>query len=254
MSITKTTTKLAAAGAVALGLAAGVATAQEAAPKRVLVYGDSNTWGWIPTEQAFPTTRYPNDVRFAGVLQAALGEGFEVVVDGLNNRTTDLDDPQDWGNVPMRSFNGAADLPAAIGRELPLDLVVVMLGTNDVKAQFERSAEDVAAGAIRVARIAAESQGVATEYAAPRVLVVAPPPFGAFGLEPFAQFYAGGDAKSAAFAEAFASAGAAEGVPIFDAGSAMGTTDGIDGVHFSEEDHRSLGEALAPVVRDLLAD
>lgn len=248
MSIKKT----AIAGAAALGLAAAAtaAIAQNADPKRVLVYGDSNTWGWKPTENAFPTTRYSDGERFAGVLQNALGPDYEIVVDGLNNRTTDLNDPQDWGNVPMRSFNGAADLPAAIARELPLDLVVVMLGTNDVKAQFERTPQDVAEAAMKVARIATESQGVATEYAAPKVLVVTPPPFGTFNLEPFAQFYAGGDAKSAQFADAFAAAGTAASVEVFDAGSAMGATDGIDGVHFTAEDHKQLGEALASVVKE----
>ena len=240
-----------AAGVVATAAVLSPASAQDA-PKRVLVYGDSNAWGWVPVAEGFPTQRLPDDERFAGVMQSKLGDGYEVVVDGLNNRTTDVDDPQDWGNVPMRSFNGAADLPAAIAREMPLDLVVIMLGTNDVKAGFERTPERVAEGAMTVAKIAGESQGVATTYAAPKVLVVTPPPFGPFGVEAFAQFYEGGDAKSAAFSDAFAEAGEAAGVRVFDAKSAMGTTDGIDGVHFASEDHEQLGTALADEVKAIL--
>ncbi|MFD0915427.1 GDSL-type esterase/lipase family protein [Pseudahrensia aquimaris] len=240
-----------AAGVVAAASTLSTASAEELT-KRVLVYGDSNAWGWVPIAEGFPTTRLPDAERFAGVMQAALGDGYEVVVDGLNNRTTDIDDPQDWGNVPMRSFNGAADLPAAIAREMPLDLVIIMLGTNDVKAGFERTPERVAEGAMALALIAKESQGVATAYAAPKVLVVTPPPFGAFGVEAFAQFYAGGDAKSAAFSATFADAGKAAEVRIFDARDAMGATSGIDGVHFSLEDHTQLGSALATEVSSIL--
>lgn len=221
------------------------------APKRVLIYSDSNGWGWVPTKNGFPTVRLPDEQRFGGVLKSALGEGYEVIVDGLNNRTTNLDDPQDWGNVPARAFNGAAKLPEAIARELPLDLVIVMLGTNDTKAQFERSAEEIADAAVELGEVAANSTGVAAEYAAPEVLVVAPPPIGTMNHEGIAQFYAGGDAKSARFAETFTVAGEAAGVPVFAAADAMGAADGYDGVHFSTEDHRQLGEALAPVVREL---
>ena len=221
-------------------------------PKRILVYSDSNAWGWVPTANGFPTVRLPDEQRFGGVLEAALGDGFDVVVDGLNNRTTDLDDPQDWGNVPGRAFNGAAELPEVIASELPLDLVVVMLGTNDAKAQFDRTAEEIAAAAMGVAEIAAESTGVATAYEPPRVLVVAPPPIGVMNHESIAQFFAGADAKSARFAEAFRAAGEEAGVPVFVAADAMGSSDGYDGVHFTPEDHRQLGEGLAPVVRAML--
>ena len=127
---------------------AALAQEADAALKRVLIYSDSNAWGWVPTENGFPTVRLPDDQRFGGVLERELGEGYEIVVDGLNNRTTDLDDPQDWGNVPASAFNGAAKLPGAIARELPLDLVIVMLGTNDTKAQFERSADEIAEAAV----------------------------------------------------------------------------------------------------------
>lgn len=241
-----------AALASALAQNADPAPNTDAVPKRVLIYSDSNAWGWVPTESGFPTVRLSDDERFGGVLERELGDGYEVVVDGLNNRTTDLDDFQDWGNVPARAFNGAAELPEAIARELPLDLVVVMLGTNDAKAQFERSADEIAEAAVGLGKVVANSTGVATEYAAPKVLVVAPPPIGTMNHEGIAQFYAGGDAKSATFKDAFEAAGKAAGVPVFSADDAMGTSDGFDGVHFSTEDHRQLGAALAPVVRELI--
>ena len=78
----------------ALALFAGALTANAAttATKRVMLYGDSNTWGFIPIKEGAPSTRYPADVRWPGVLQAKLGDDYEVVVEALNGRTTDLDD------------------------------------------------------------------------------------------------------------------------------------------------------------------
>ena len=80
--------------AAALGLFAGTLTAADAAAaaKRVMLYGDLNTWGFIPIKEGAPSTRYPADERWSGVLQAKLGDGYDVVVEALNGRTTDLDD------------------------------------------------------------------------------------------------------------------------------------------------------------------
>ena len=111
----------------------------DGAATRILVFGDSNTWGWIPVERGYPTTRYFAGERWPGVAQAALGERYEVVEEALNGRTTDLADPA----VPELSgagFDGSAYLPAAVASHLPLALVVIMLGTNDLKTAFDRIA------------------------------------------------------------------------------------------------------------------
>ena len=76
--------------AAALGLFAGTLTtvdAATAATKRVMLYGDSNTWGFVPIKEGEPSTRYPADVRWSGVLQVTLGGGYDVVVEALNGRT-----------------------------------------------------------------------------------------------------------------------------------------------------------------------
>ncbi len=85
----------------------------DGAARRILVFGDSNTWGWIPVERGYPTTRYAAGERWPGVAQAALGERYEIIEEALNGRTTDLADPA----VPELSgagLNGSAYLPAAV--------------------------------------------------------------------------------------------------------------------------------------------
>lgn len=91
--------------------------------KTILCYGDSNTWGYVPSLG----TRYPYDVRWPGVLQTALGEEYRVIEAGLSGRTTVWDDPYDI------YMNGRDMLEPTLRTNAPLDLVILMLGTNDLK-------------------------------------------------------------------------------------------------------------------------
>ena len=142
-----------------IGLFAALATGTaEAATKRIMVYGDSNTWGWAPVERGVPSTRYCEEERWPGVLQAALGDAFEVVEEGLSARTTDLPDPT-LPQVGGAGLDGSAYLPAALATHLPLDLVVIMLGTNDLKAMYDRSPFRIALGVGKLVDIVRESAG-----------------------------------------------------------------------------------------------
>lgn len=103
--------------------------------KRVLIFGDSNTWGWASTGLDQPCERLPDGARWTCVANRLLGSDCEVIVDGLVNRTTDLDMPRGWGSVSGEGFNGMRSLEVAIARTMPLDAVVIALGTNDLQRQ-----------------------------------------------------------------------------------------------------------------------
>ena len=141
-----------------------------AEPKRMLAYGDSLTWGWIPVHVAPPSRRYPTSGRWPGVMREALGTGYDVIEAGLNGRTADLPDltlPQMCGS----GLDGSADLPATLATHLPLDLVLIMRGTNDLKDMFDRSAFRIALGCAKLVDIVQNiNGGVATDYADPWVL------------------------------------------------------------------------------------
>ena len=223
----------------------------EAAPrKRVLAYGDSNTWGWVPAEQGFPTTRYGADERWPGIAQTALGDGYEIIEEGLSGRTTDLPDP----SVPQiagAGLDGSAYLPAAVASHLPLDLVVIMLGTNDLKTMFGRSPEDIARGMLAlVESVKAMSRAAWTEYPAPKVLVVAPPPLVATERFPGAVFDDGIE-KSRQLAARYADVAQAASVEFLDAGGVT-AADGVDGLHLTADAHRKLGLAIAAKVKECL--
>jgi lysophospholipase L1-like esterase len=223
-----------------------------AAARRVLVFGDSNTWGWIPVERGIPTTRYAPDQRWAGVAQAALGDGFEIIEEGLSGRTTDLfDDDPTVKELSGAGLDGSAYLPAAVASHLPLDLVVIMLGTNDLKAKFGRSPEAIALG-VRglIERVRRIDRGAWTEYPAPRVLVLAPPPLVQTERFP-AVILAGGIEKSRSLASHLETVAAATGAEFLDVGS-ITSADGVDGIHLSEAAHRKIGLAVADKISAIL--
>lgn len=210
-------------------------------PKTILCYGDSNTWGWDPAGME----RFAPDARWTGVLAAALGDGYRIIEEGLNGRTTVFDDPLD----PDR--NGRAYLSPCLKSHAPLDVVILMLGTNDLKTRFSASAYEIADGAGRLVQIIQQS-GSGAGGAAPAVLLVAPPPVGDTsrfgGTDPaFAGSelsWTGAIETSRLFGTQYRRVAAAYGIDFFDAGSVV-TTSGLDGIHWEADAHREFGEALA---------
>ncbi|MCC6495076.1 MAG: SGNH/GDSL hydrolase family protein [Propionibacteriaceae bacterium] len=214
--------------------------------KKILCFGDSLTWGWMPKTPIVPTERYPRDVRWTGVLAAELGPDYEIIEEGLSGRTTSADDPTD------PRLNGATYLPSALATHLPLDLVVLMLGTNDTKNWFNRSAFDIATGlSILAGQVLASAGGVGTAYPAPRLLIVAPPSLAEIADPWHREVFAGGQEKTAQLPPLYRGVADVVGAYFFDAGSVV-STDGVDGIHFTEDNNRDLGRALAPEVRRIL--
>ena len=206
--------------------------------KTILCYGDSNTWGADPAGGP----RFGPEVRWTGVLQQALGQGYRVIEEGLNGRTTVHDDPIE----PDR--NGRTYLAPCLESHQPLDLVTIMLGTNDLKRRFGLSASDIAQGA---ASLAAQTLRTARDASGqpPVVLLVAPPPVTL--LTDYDLMFEGAAEKSAAFARYYRVFAERQGAAFFDAGSVIRCSD-LDGIHFEPDEHRKLGEAIATEVRRLL--
>jgi lysophospholipase L1-like esterase len=222
-----------------------MARAEESPMKTVMVYGDSNSWGAEPQPERGVGGRFAPDVRWPGVLQKALGDGVQVIAEGLNGRTTCVDDP-----VEGHHKNGARFLQVALETHMPLDLVIIKLGTNDLKARLSMQAGDIADGAVRLADIVLAS-ATGPEGRAPKVLLVVPAPIAKLGW--LTEMFEGGTEKSRKLGKEFARAAAPRGIPLFEAGSVIASSD-VDGIHLDADAHRVLGEALAGHVRDLLAD
>lgn len=235
-------------GIVALLLSTTAVADQD---KRILVDGDSNTWGWKPVVEGYPTTKYQDSKRWAGVMQSVLGNDYQVIVNGLVGRTTDLESSA-VGLVEGRDFSGLSTLGETLASQSPLDLVVVMLGTNDLQTAYQRSPEDVAVSLVNIARQIEDSTNILyTTYEAPRVLLIAPPAYGDTTSTPLTGLFAAGEEPSKALGPAIVRAANAAGIAVFDAGTVI-ETDGVDGVHFTVETHRTLGRAIAKHTTQIL--
>ena len=205
----------------------------------VLCYGDSNTFGWIPAVGG----RLERAKRWPGVLAAELGAGWHVIEEGLGGRTTVFDDPLEPGR------NGRTYLAPCLASHEPVDLVVLFLGTNDLKARFGVPASDIAAGVGALVTIALESLA-GPGITPPRVLVLGLPRLGR--LSELAEMFAGAEEKAARLPEHLQAVAAALGVDFLDLGGLLAYSD-ADGIHLDEGGHRTIGEAVARTVRTVLA-
>ncbi len=213
--------------------------------KTILCYGDSNTWGHPPIKDlSQPLPRYGIHDRWPGVLRDQLGADYHVVEEGLSGRCTVFDDP-----VEGHHKNGRAYLLPCLETVQPVDLVIIMLGTNDLKLRFAAPVFDIAWSVSQLASMSLNSS-YGPNWTAPKVLIMAPPPLGKLTF--FADMLTGGSEKSHKLAAAYQDWATTLGCGFLDAGSVIQASD-IDGVHFALEDHHTLGQAVAAKVRDMLA-
>ena len=212
--------------------------AREAMMKEILCFGDSNTWGADPSGNG----RHPRNVRWPGVLAALLGPDYSIIEEGLPGRTTVWEDPVEGDKMGKRHL-----LPC-LQSHLPLDLVILMLGTNDLKKRYSAATTDIAQGVACLLDIIAGS-GSGPGGKAPPVLLVAPPPLGK--LSGFGPMFEGGSEKSRSFSPLLGELASSRGCPFLDAGAVIRSSD-QDGIHLDAGEHRKLGEAIAKEVRKIL--
>lgn len=207
--------------------------------RTLLVYGDSNSHGTMPLPDLQTRGRYGQADRWPGVMAARLGPGWRVIDEGLPGRTTVHPDPLSGAHK-----NGLMVLPAVLESHAPLDLVVLMLGTNDLKARFALSAGEVAQGAELLIR-AIRLSGCGPESGAPAILLVCPPAVDEAGC--LAETYRGAADKSRCLAGHYAETAARLGTGFIDAGAVV-VPSPVDGVHFEAADHHRLGMRIAEAV------
>ena len=205
--------------------------------RRILCFGDSNTWGYIPVTGE----RYPRSVRWTGVMAELLGSQFEVIEEGQNGRTTVWDDPLEGDKSGLRY------LPACLESHKPLDLVILMLGTNDLKARFSLPTLDIAAGVERLVQVILHSD-CGVQGSPPAILLAAPPPVHPQG--DLAEMFQGAVEKSMLLAGRYAVVAQCWNCAFFDVNTVI-TVDPADGIHYNPQAHHKLGTCLANSVRSI---
>lgn len=209
--------------------------------KTILCYGDSLTWGYDPARPG----RHALEDRWPSVLQTLLGDRAQVIAEGLNGRTTAFDD-----HLADVDRNGARLLPSVLSAHAPLDLVIILLGSNDMKPFVCGHAIGAKQGMRRLVNIV-RKHAYPFEMDVPEVLIVAPPVLCETADPDFAASFGAGVEQSAMLATLYSDLADVEGCGFFDAGSVARTAP-IDGVHLDADNTRAIGRGLEPIVRMML--
>ena len=207
--------------------------------KTILAFGDSLTWGADPATGL----RHPPEYRWPEVLEAELGGKAKVLAEGLGGRSTCYDD-----HAGPACRNGAKALEVSLASHMPLDLVIIMLGTNDLKPVHGGQAESAVSGMRRLAQIV-ETFPYKPRAALPKLLIVAPPPCvaGPAGAPAAGRRIA----ESERLAPLYEKLAAEVNCAFFDAGS-VASASPVDGVHLEAEATAKIGRALVAPVRSIL--
>lgn len=211
--------------------------------KRILCFGDSNTWGATPGTGV----RIGETKRWTGVCQQLLGSSYRILEEGLPGRTTVYDDPCD----PI--MNGSKALGYALNAQKPLDLVVLFLGTNDVKFT------NAIGAAYGIDALLRQIYGANVIYngvfrTEPRVLLMAPPRIlpEIDQITPDSRFK-GTATQSLEFSRLYRQAARNHGAAFLDAAEYVSPSP-IDCLHLDEAAHQTLGAAMVQKIQAIFAD
>jgi len=203
--------------------------------KTILAYGDSNTWGEPPGGIG----RYDRESRWTGILEALLGSGFHVVEEGLCGRTTAFDD------VLTPNRNGLTYIPIALETHSPIQLLIIMLGTNDLNARFNLSPREIARGVEQLVLCAKNFRPSINH-----ILLIAPPLVVPADEKEIRDSFTGAIDKSKMLAAELAKVADDNGCHFFDAAS-VARSSPVDGVHLDAQEHAKLAQGVCGVVRRL---
>ena len=209
---------------------------------RILCYGDSNTWGYISCSNHL---RYGNDKRWTKVLANLLGDNFEIIEEGLNSRTLISNDLRPG----KEGKNGYEYLIPCLDTHDPIDLVILMLGTNELKNTYNKSALEI--GQILeeyfIKTILNRKSQFKESY--PKLLIVTPPV-----INEYTEYckkddkYLGATEKSKQLNSIYENLSKKYNCYFL---SNDGLDVGMDGVHLTEESHKKLAELLYNKIKDI---
>ena len=216
--------------------------------KHILCFGDSNTHGYCadPADNADGGIRFNENERWTRLLQQQLGEEYLVIEEGLSGRTTCFEDPIHEGLSALNYIYPCLKSHEAV------DLLIIMLGTNDTKDRFYASAACIGIGMARLVK-----KAMATECWGPNkpnVLVIAPPHIGEGMLssDVAATMGTGCVTKSQELGKYYKEQCALIGAHFLDAQEMGCEFNTVDYMHLTKKGHATLAEALAKKIPELL--
>lgn len=209
--------------------------------KNILCYGDSNTYGLMSDL----ISRYDRGIRWTGVLQKLLGDEYYVIEEGLGGRTTVWDDPIE------EHKNGKTYLLPCLDSHKPLDLVVIMLGTNDLKGRYSLSPFEVSGGMENLIKTILKSDA-GYEMQPPKVLLVLPVPIKSVGRKmDLDQMIPDMERRSRMLAYYYEDIAKRYGISYLDTCGRIELND-VDGIHYTPRGHAQMAELMREKILEIL--
>lgn len=208
--------------------------------KQILVYADSLTWGIIPSTRK----RLDFNDRWPGVMENVLNENdqkFRIIENCLNGRRTVWEDPFKPGR------NGFEGIEQVIEMNSPLELVILLLGTNDFQSVHSFNARHSAQG-IRSLITSIRQSPIEPGMPQPSILLAVPPlikPKGTIAVK-----FEGSEIKSQGLCEEYKKVAEELNCSFFDSSSVTSVSE-VDGIHLDKDQHHVLGKAMAGKVLEI---
>lgn len=196
---------------------------------RILCYGDSNTWGDPPLKPG----RYPVEIRWPGRLQKLLGENYEIIEEGLCGRTTNLDDPKEFGR------NGKTYLIPCLKTHNPLDIVILMLGSNDSKQRYDRTPKDIANALFELIKIIKDNSQA-------KIILMSPPLINENFIAKISGLKGAGE-KSRELGEQLKKIADSNNIQFLNVAKIVEPSK-KDGLHLEPEAHKKIAEDLVKII------
>lgn len=212
--------------------------------KRILCYGDSNTWGCVPGNDH--RLRYSTQGRWTGILQSQLGNDYDIIEEGLNGRTTCLDDPK-----PGREDkNGLTYLIPCLKSQSPLDVIILSLGTNDMKQRFNQTPQDIGRNIIKLLNAINDINNYEAG-SIPKIILLSPPLIDE--TNPLAnENYIGATSKSKELGNIFKEIALQNDLAFIDLSQIVSPSI-IDGLHLEKKSHQKIADTINnALIKDII--
>ena len=217
--------------------------------KSILCFGDSNTWGFIPgafDPDTFYMERYSKTIRWPGVMENILGSDYNVIEEGLNGRTTNVEYPDLIGR------SGTSYISPCLYSHSPLDIVIIQLGINDLKVIFDRDVKMITDGISEIIDMIQMTTFGRDMQSPPQILLLSPPALVHEGYLDVNNelIFKGGKEKSLQFHDHYLKLANKKNCHYFDLSSAVKYSQ-IDGLHLDEKGHKITGQLIASKIQDI---
>lgn len=213
--------------------------------RRRVCFGDSNTWGYNPESGS----RYSDDIRWTKLLEKKLGGDYRIIEEGQNGRTIANPDPWEWGTKC-----GMDQILPILESHMPMEALVIMLGSNDLKSKFGLPAPDIAGSLQNMLKSVRGHLRYYLNNPDLKILIIAPPALGEnFASSPFAEFFDADSVvqKSKDISKWFELVAGQFGCEFLDATSQV-TAGDVDSLHLSPEGHAKLAELVYQKLKSML--